>query len=216
MKLVNQLLLAACFMVATPCSYGQLTKEQIKEHQELSKMTTEQANKKASKDARNEAKRLKKEGWKAAPGSLPMEKQLDRSFAMFYELDTDYQQKYFTEQSMAVGTTFNAAKMQASELARLGLIGQIQSEATAIVDNSVANNQLTAAEAESITKSIMSGKTLSSQSLGRIIPVVELYRDLPNGNKEVMIRIFYDGASAREIARKAALGDLKDEAGQMK
>ena len=62
MKLVNQLLLAACFMVATPCSYGQLTKEQIKEHQELSKMTKEQANKKASKDARNEAKRLKKEG----------------------------------------------------------------------------------------------------------------------------------------------------------
>ena len=36
-------------------------------------------NKKASKAARKEAKKLTKEGWLTSPGTLPLEKQLDKS-----------------------------------------------------------------------------------------------------------------------------------------
>lgn len=59
---------------------AQSLKEQQKERQELAKASKSELSKKASKEARKEAKRLKKEGWTTAPGALPLDKQLDKSY----------------------------------------------------------------------------------------------------------------------------------------
>ncbi|MDE6368783.1 MAG: hypothetical protein K2K94_06045, partial [Muribaculaceae bacterium] len=186
------------------------------ERQEIVKQAKKDLNQKASKDARKEAKRLEKDGWKAAPGSLPIVRQLDRAYVMQNEYGSDCLPKFFHSDGMATSHTFEAAKTQATELARQRLAGQIQSEATAIVENSVANNQISAEEAETITKTILTGQTLSSQTIGRIIPVVELYRDLPNGKKEVRITIFYDAVTARNMALKAASEELEAQANSKK
>lgn len=212
MKAITPILIFFCLLATSyTSSYAQLTKQQIKDKQELNKLTKEELNKKASKEARKEAKRLEKEGWKTAPGALPIERQLDRSYTMISELDSDYMPKFFTEEAMSTARTFEAAKMQATELARQRLAGQIQSEATALVENSVANNQISSEDAETITKTILTGQTLSSQTIGRIIPVVELYRDIQSGKKEVLVRIFYDAESARKMARKVATDQLESQ-----
>lgn len=207
---------AACLLFSAQSAFSQLTKEQIKERQEIVKQTKKDLNQKASKDARKEAKRLENDGWKAAPGALPVVRQLDRAYVMQNEYDNDYMPKFFHSDGMAVSHSFEAAKTQATELARQALAGQIQSEATAIVENSVINNQISAEEAETITKTILSGQTLSSQTIGRIIPVVELYRDLPDGKKEVRVSIFYDAETARNLARKAATEELEAQANSKK
>ena len=72
-------LLSLLLISATGISYAQTTKEQRKERQELAKASKKELNEKAGKAARKEAKRLSKEGWKTAPGALPLEKQLDKS-----------------------------------------------------------------------------------------------------------------------------------------
>jgi len=95
MKIIN-LILAAAVLAGSPCAYSQMSKEKMKERSEYTKMSRDQLNKKASKDARNEAKRLKKEGWQAAPGALPLEKQLDRSYIMMSEVDNNYMPKFLT------------------------------------------------------------------------------------------------------------------------
>ena len=53
----------------------------------------------------------------------------------------------------------------------------------------------------------MASKNLISQSIGRVITVVECYRELPKKRKEVLIRIFYN----REKAMAAASRTIKEE-----
>ena len=206
-KLVLSLVL--CLLTGTSVSYAQITKEQIKERQEAKKASKKELNEKASKAARKEAKKLKKEGWTNAPGALPVDKQLDKSYMMQMEYDEDLFPKYMMGEAMSIGQSYDAAKMQAMELAKQNLAGQIQTEVTALIENTVANKQLSAEEAESVVQSILAGKNLISQSIGRTITVVEVYRTLQNKNKEVLVRIAYNSAMAKAAAKRAAQKELE-------
>lgn len=188
---------------------AQTPKEIAKERKELRKLSKAEFNEKASKDARKEAKRLQKEGWKAAPGALPMEKQLDKSYLMQQEYDENLFPKYLMGEAMSIGENYDAAKMQALELAKQNLAGQIQTEVTALIENTVANKQLQPEEAASVVQSISAGKNLISQSIGRVLTVVEVYRTVSNKNKEVLVRIAYNAAMAKAAAKQAVRNELE-------
>ena len=190
---------------------AQTTKDVRKERQEMRKASKNELNEKASKDARKEAKKLTKEGWVTVPGALPLEKQLDKSYMMQTEYDEDMYPKYLMGEAMSIGENYDAAKMQALELAKQNLAGLIQTEVTALVENSVANKQLGAEEAASLTQSIMGAKNLISQSISRTIIVMECYRVKSNKNKEVLVRIAYNGAMAKAAAKRAVQDELKDK-----
>ena len=89
------------------------------------------------------------------------------------------------------------------------MAGQIQTEVTALIENTVANKQLAAEDAASISETVMASKNLISQSIGRVITVVECYRVLDNKNREVMVRIAYNGEMAKEAAKKAVRQELE-------
>ncbi len=188
---------------------AQTTKEIAKERREIRKLSKAELNEKASKDARKEAKRLKKDGWQAAPGALPMEKQLDKSYLMQQEYDDDLFPKYLMGEAMSIGENYDAAKMQALELAKQNLAGQIQTEVTALIENTVANKQLQPEEAASVVQSISAGKNLISQNIGRVITVVEVYRSVNNKNKEVLVRIAYNAEMAKAAAKQAVREELE-------
>ena len=190
---------------------AQITKEQLKERKELKKLSKAELNEKASKAARKEAKKLAKEGWKTAPGALPLEKQLDKSYMMQQEFDEDMFPKYLMGEAMSIGENYDAAKMQALELAKQNLAGQIQTEVTALIENTVANNQLAAEEAASVTKMVSAAKNLISQRIGRVVPVVEVYRTLQNKNKEVRVYIAYNSKMAKAAAKNAIRDELAKE-----
>lgn len=203
------LALMACFQPFM--CHAQNSGEKMKEREELRKMSKGELNEKATKAARKEAKKLAKEGWTSAPGALPIEKQLDRSYLMQMEYDDNMYPKYLMGEAMSVGENYDGAKMQALELAKQNLASQIQTEVTALIENSVANNQLGAEEAATVTKSVMAAKNLISQSIGRTITVVELYRTLNNKNKEVLVRIAYNGEMAKAAAKKAMREELEQK-----
>ena len=64
-------LCALAFLCLSTNTNAQITKEVRKERQELRKISKNEINEKATKVARNDAKKLKKEGWHVTPGSLP-------------------------------------------------------------------------------------------------------------------------------------------------
>ena len=203
------LFIAVSLLVGTSTSYAQLTKEQRKERNEILKASKAELNAKASKAARKEAKTLAKEGWKTAPGALPLDKQLDKSYTMQMEYDEDMFPKYLMGEAMSIGENYDAAKMQALELAKQNLAGQIQTEVTALIENTVANKQLQPEEAASVVQSISAGKSLISQSIGRVITVIEVYRTVSNKNKEVLVKIAYNADMAKQAAKKAIRDDLE-------
>ena len=201
--------MAACLFLGSATGYAQLSKEQIKERKANRKLTQSELNAKASKAARKDAKAFKKEGWQVMPGALPIDKQLDKSYLMQMEVDEDMFPKYIMGEASSIGENYDAAKMQALELAKQNLAGQIQTEVTALIENTVANKQLEAEEAASVVQSISAAKNLISQSIGRTIPVVEVYRSKQNKNKEVLVRLAYNSKMAKAAAKNAIREDLE-------
>jgi len=189
----------ALFLIGTTVTYAQKTTDEIRK----------EMNKKASKDARKEAKKLKKEGWEVTPGALPIDKQLDRAYMMQYEISESGLPKYVIGEAMSIGEHYDAAKMQALQLAKQNLAGSVQTEVSALVEGLVSNKQLTAGEAASLSETTMSSKALITQNLGRTITAVEMYRTLKNGNKEVLVRIAYNSALALEAAKQAIRQNMK-------
>ncbi len=204
-RFVLTLVLVMTFTV----SFAQLTKEQIKERKEIKKASKAELGEKATKTARKAAKRLAKEGWTTTPGALPLEKQLDKSYLMQMEYDENMFPKYLMGEAMSIGENYDAARLQAMELAKQSLAGQIQTEVTALIENSLSNKQLAAEEAASVTQIISAGKNLISQSIGRVLTVVEMYRVLGNKNKEVSLRIAYNAEMAKQVAKKAVRQELE-------
>ena len=202
--------LCAIWLISLPVT-AQSNEDVWKERKELRKMSREALKEKTSKDARKEAKSLSKEGWQSAPGALPIERQLDRSYMMQQEFDDDMFPKYLMGEGMSIAESYDAAKMQATELAKQNLAGQIQTEITALVENNVSNKQLSPDEAASVTQTVMGAKNFISQSIGRVITVVEVFRTKKNGNKEVLVRIAYNSQMAKDAAKKAVRKDLEDK-----
>lgn len=187
------------------------SKEKEKARKEVTKEAKKALNQSVSKSAKKEAKKLIKEGWTTAPGALPIEKQLDKAYTLQYEYDDDGYPKYIMAEGMSVGNNYDAAKMQALELAKQNLASQIQTEVTSLVENSVANNQGDETSTVSLAKTIIASKNLISQSIGRVQPVVEVYRNTGKNNKEVLVRIVYDSDKAVTAAKNAIRKELEKQ-----
>lgn len=204
------LVVAISLIIACATSFSQTDAKTIrKERSEINKLAKKELAARVDKTTRKEAKRLKKEGWVVSPGALPLEKQLERSYLMEYEYNADLFPKYIMANAQSVAENYDAAKVAATSLAITNLAGQIQTEVTALIENTVANKQLSADDAASISETVMGSKNLISQSIGRTIVVVECYRIMSNKNREVMVRLAYDGEAAKRIAKNVVREELE-------
>ncbi len=195
-----------CFSI---CKANNETNDVIKERQEIKKMAKAELSAHVDKATKKEAKALAKQGWVVSPGALPLEKMLQRSYEMQYQYDDLGFPKFIMASAQSIAENYDAAKTTATSLAITNLAGQIQTEVTALVENTVSNQQLSAEQAASISETVMASKNLISQSIGRTIVVVECYRTLKNKNKEVMVRIAYNGEMAKQAAVKAVRDELE-------
>jgi len=171
---------------------------------------TKQIKKKAAKQARKEAKRFKRKDWYVAPGALPMDKQIQKSWELQYMEDEDGYPLYIVATGNSVAETQSAAKLQAMELAKLELAGLVQTNVAALIENSVANSQLNNEEAASVTKTVAASKNIIAQEIGRVITMFEIYKKI-NKNVESSVRIGYNTDIAMETAKKAIRKKLEEE-----
>ena len=165
----------------------------------------------AAKQLKQEVENYTKEGWGVSPGHLPLSEQLSRSYSMQKEVDSDGFQKYVTGDGMSTGTNYDAAKMQALELAKIDLAQKLQSEIIANIENDLSNSQEEQDDAVSVAKTVLSSRNFIRQKLGRVITLVELYRVKPNKNKEVMVVIACNSKVAVEAAREEVRKQLEEQ-----
>ena len=206
------LMVAMALIVACSASFADNKSEQKqirKDRQEIRKMAKKELTAKVDRVTKKEAKRLRKEGWLVKPGALPLEKQLERAYLMQYEYEENLFPKYIMAEASSIGESYDAAKTAAISLAVENLAAQIQTEVTALVENTVANRQLSAGEAASIVETVMASKNLISQSIGRTIPVTEVYRINKSKNNEVLVRLAYNGEMAKEAAKQILRNELE-------
>ena len=165
---------------------------------------------KALKDARKEAKRLKKEGFAVAPGQLPMDKQIENTWFKRYEMTDDGNQMYFVADARSVGETHATAKMQAYEVAKINLAGQIGTEVAGLIETTLGNAQLNAEDAASVTETVANFKSKVVTDMGRTLTFFEASRTIDK-NTEVTVSIGYSYKTALEMAKKKIRGELKEQ-----
>jgi len=175
------------------------------------KETRKNLNEKAGKMARKEGKALEKEGWDNAPGGLPVKKQLDNTYMKQSEVDQEGYPLWYISSSRATANTQAAAKLSAMELAKLDLAGQLGSNITGLVENSVANNQISEEEATSIQKVVAAASNLISASLGRVLVFSEFYKKVGDGNIQCAIFIGTNAKLAEQQAKKAVRKKLEED-----
>lgn len=195
------LMFVVTMAIAMPSnSYAQLDKKQMKQ---------------IEKAAKKDAKQLAKEGWKVAPGNPSMELQLIDSYKMQYQRDEFGYDKFIQGEAMTVGQMYDAALFQAQNLSKMDLAAKMETRVIQIIDNKLANKEITRDEATSLATSVSAGKNLVAQKLGQVITPVKLYRDLPNGNIEVRVISYYSQALAMRAAKEALRGELEKEASEL-
>ncbi len=203
MKKILTIVLAALFLIAA-----------VPPLQAVDKKSTKKAKKemkrKAYKSARKEARKFRRGGWYVAPGALPMDKQIEKSWELQFHEDEDGYPLYLVATGNSVAESQSAAKLQAMELAKLELAGVVQTNIIAIIENSVANNQLSRDDAASVTKTVAASKNIIVQEIGRVVTFFEIYREVGKRNIESSVRIGYNSQLAYDTAKKAIKEQLED------
>lgn len=210
-KLFSMMILAAGLLMAQPVS-AQTDRQQKKENKAQQKDQKElhkAVYQKSEKMAIKEAKKLEKQGWKTM--GLPIAKQLDETWMKMYDREPNGYPRYIWAQEMATANSFAAAQSQADNVAKLRIASQVSSSVAALTDVALANQEISAKEAASITKVVENAKVLVSQKLGRTFKTMEIYQELSNGNYRVRTTMFYDMKAAIAIAREVMLDELQKE-----
>ncbi|MDE7377494.1 MAG: hypothetical protein K2N13_00850 [Paraprevotella sp.] len=159
---------------------------------------------KVSKAARKQVKEMKKEGWKVAPGALSLEQQIERCALYENSFEDDMvTPKFVKGEAMTNAEFYDAGKMQALATARENLIGSIETNITQLIESNGSNKQLRGEDAASVSKILSASKSFITQKLGQTIPAMEVYRELSNGNVQVLVRTFYSMDKAHEITKQA-------------
>ncbi|MEQ6122533.1 hypothetical protein [Reichenbachiella sp. MALMAid0571] len=179
--------------------------------QQDTKALTKEIKDKAVKEARKEAKSYAKDGWYTQPGSLPMDKQIEKAWMKQYEEDENGYPKYYVGTGNSVAGAQSAAKLQASTIAKQDLAGRISSSIASIIETNIANEQISAEDAVTIQQTVSASTEIIAQKLGRVVTLTELYRKVGSKNIEANIRIAYSQELAMDEAKKVIKKDLEEK-----
>lgn len=161
-------------------------------------------------EVRKDARDYEKQGYYVAVGAPSIERQLTNGLLKEQEVDETGFPKYIVATGRSVGESQIAAKLQATETAKLELAGTLATNVAALIENNIANAQLNQEEAASVTKTVATAKNMIAQEIGRIITLVEMYKDI-NKNIEANVRIAYNSEMAMEAAKKVVRKQLEAE-----
>lgn len=206
-KLIVSIFTAVMMMIAAVDASAQVaSKQQRKQIQKHEKVLNKSMKKKAIKAARKEAKSLKKQGYLTLLGQLPLDKQLENSWQAAYELDVQGYPYYIMSTQKAVAANYTAAQLQAMNAAKTDIAGQIETKINQVIETKVSSNEMGRNEANSLTTFVATSKNIISTTLGRVIKMVEIYRE-PKRTKtvEVQVTLAYNS----EVATKEAINALQ-------
>jgi hypothetical protein len=185
---------------------------------------------KAVKEARKQADEYEKDfGWRTFEGDVPLPKMLEQSWMKQLEMrqnpDGSETNAYIWATGNGLAKTKSAAEMQAIELAKVELAGQLKTFVAALTTSNIANAQISGVDAETEQNIVQSAKSITSATLTSIKPVVKMYRNtipkkglkksgkqqLATGVTEVQVILFYDLYQADFQTRDAIKEELKDK-----
>lgn len=201
-------------MLLMACSTTKKVENKYADHSTKKEYLKKELQKSAIKQASKEAKQYKKEGFRTFIGGIPLDKQIEGAWLKSVETDTSGFAEYVVANARVIGGNVSAAKMQATHQAKVEVAGLISSNVASLIENSVANKELSLTEATAVNKALQASKELIVADLGRVIKEIEIYRDL-NNSVEVLVCLSYNSRLAAENAVKNIKQNLEQGTEQL-
>jgi hypothetical protein len=203
------LIFALAFVTFAGAVNAQTDKDAKKDAKKELKEDKAALKEKAMKSARKEAKEYEKAGWYVQPGSLPLDKQIEKAWLKQNDEDDKGFPSFYVGAGNSVAGTQSAAKIQAMSIAKQDLAGKISSSIAAIVETNIGTEQLSAEDAATIQQTVSASTEIIAQKLGSVITLTELYRKVNANNIEVNLRLAYSQEMANDEAKKAIKKELE-------
>lgn len=188
----------AAIMIATTAT-AQTAMELARQQQELNAINMKLLNAKPTKptkQAKKQAKKLKAEGWTVPAGDIDIAQQVTRSQLYSAELTTDESgnvtKRYIMQTAQQTAGTYNSGYAAARAAAQTELAAMLKTELVTAMQQKLDNSQSNAMTATTIDKFNQRSRMIVDQTLTNAIPVLAIYRRLPNNNFEVQVRIAFD------------------------
>lgn len=198
MKKMISLMVVAFMATAT---FAQSAVELAKQQRELNNIHMKMLNAKPSKDAKKQAKAYKKEGWQVPVGEQAMEKQITKSQLYEQEMMTTeeggYTQRFLQHTSQATSGSYNTGYASARAACMAEVASMLETNLGAAWKNAMDNAEMSAISATTNDKFNQRAMGVVKQSLTNSIPMVVIYRVLPNNLYQVSVRLAFD---KKEIA----------------
>ncbi|MEG1936303.1 MAG: hypothetical protein RR908_03240 [Rikenellaceae bacterium] len=195
------MLVIAMMAFFTEASFAQLSDKELKKD----------LKERVDKDARKEAKTLTKEGWKVMPGKLSIERQIQDAQYAALDIDENGEKLNFIGTHQAIGGNYSSAKQIADNRAHIEIANAIGKAITGKAQDQVSNRNLGDNDIELIDEYVSGNKSVVSSVLHGITPVLEIYRQLPDGKYEVMVTVSVNAHKALRDAKIALQAELKDK-----
>lgn len=185
----------AAIMIATTAT-AQTAMELARQQQELNAINMKMLNAKPTKQAKKQAKELKAEGWTVPAGDVDIAQQVTRSQLYSAELTTDESgnvtKRYIMQTAQQTAGTYNSGYAAARAAAQTELAAMLKTELVTAMQQKLDNSQSNALTATTIDKFNQRSRMIVDQTLTNAIPVLAIYRRLPNNSFEVQVRIAFD------------------------
>lgn len=205
-KTIAMLVLAFC---AGTGVYAQSTADLVKQQKELNKVVN--YTDKASKAVKKEAKKLEKEGWKAAAGMGSIADQLNNENMLRHTPMSDNGEavsRYILQPGQNLAGTLNVGAMAARTQALTAIAGSIQQSVVELMDRAMALDAVTQTTVEEFHSK---GKSIIDGCLTNTRTVRHLYRERPDGKYEVQVVVAYDRAELKKKLEAEMRDKLKLE-----
>ena len=189
------LFFVAALMIAATAT-AQTAMELARQQQELNAINMAMLNAKPTKQAKKQAKELKAEGWTVPAGDLDIAQQVTRSQLYSAELATDESgnvtKRYIMQTAQQTAGTYNSGYAAARAAAQTELAAMLKTELVTAMQQKLDNSESDALTAITIDKFNQRSRMIVDQTLTNAIPVLSIYRRLPNNKFEVQVRIAFD------------------------
>lgn len=217
MKKMIFMLVAAmmCSMTMTAQSAVELAKEQRK----LNEINSKMLNEKPTKDAKKQARQLKKAGWLVPVGEKTIEKQLTESQLLGEELMVDETgsptRRYIQHTASQVAGTYNAGYAAARNAAIVELAANLKTQVAAAMQSKLDNSQTSSISTVTIDKFNQRAKAIVDAALTNTRTVVAIYRMSRNNNYEVQVRVAYDKKELAASLKRKMQQELETEGDEL-
>ncbi len=188
--------LVVVMMVTVTSSFAQSSMDLAKQQAELNEFHMKMLNAKPSKDAKKQAKELKKEGWTSPAGEKTIERQITESQLYAMEMMTDENgdltKRFIMQTAVQTSGSYNAAYAAARANAQVELAAMLKTQIASAMQQKVDNTQSSDISAVTVDKFNQRSKAIVDETLTHSIPVLAVYRRLSNNLFEVQVRLAFD------------------------